>query len=79
MQVPLSAQDLCFCSSYDGCGGGFPESAFDYVKSSGIVSGNQQTFSGSGPDPDPFAGAGYSEKTRTNPRQAPSQGPYGIL
>eukprot|EP01065_Artemidia_motanka_P048778 TRINITY_DN794_c0_g1_i1.p1 TRINITY_DN794_c0_g1~~TRINITY_DN794_c0_g1_i1.p1 ORF type:complete len:523 (+),score=203.80 TRINITY_DN794_c0_g1_i1:64-1632(+) len=58
VEVPLSAEQLCFCSSYDGCGGGFPESAWDFIKSTGLVTGNQQKFTATGPNPDPFAGQG---------------------
>jgi len=59
-QVPLSAQELCFCSNYDGCGGGFPASAWEYISSTGLVSGGQQNFTLSkGTDPDPFAGEGF--------------------
>ena len=55
--VPLSAQDLCFNSNPDGCNGGSPNMAWDYIMKKGIVSGKQQKFTASkGPDPDPFAG-----------------------
>jgi len=58
-QVPLSAEELCFCSNDDGCGGGFPASAWDYISETGLVSGGQQNFTLSkGSDPDPFAGEG---------------------
>ena len=55
--VPLSSEDLCFNSNFNGCGGGSPESAWSYIERRGIVSGKQQKFTGSsGTDPDPFAG-----------------------
>lgn len=43
--LSLSAQDLCFCGSGNGCGGGFLQVAWAFVKS-GVVSGGQQ---GKGP------------------------------
>eukprot|EP01043_Picozoa_sp_COSAG02_P044456 COSAG02_NODE_3974_length_5968_cov_26.913466_3_plen_375_part_00 len=56
--VPLSSQDLCFNSNPDGCNGGSPNMAWDYIKKKGIVSGKQQEFIAGtkGPNPDPFAG-----------------------
>jgi cathepsin B len=45
--VPLSAEDVCFCASDDGCQGGDIESPWDYMGSAGAVSGGQ--FQGSGP------------------------------
>ena len=54
-QVPLSAQDLCFNSNPDGCNGGSPEAAWDYVMKNGIVTGKQQKFTATGPNPDNFA------------------------
>lgn len=45
--VPLSAQDLCFCASDDGCNGGDITSPWNYIKESGIVTGGQ--FEGTGP------------------------------
>jgi len=39
--VPISAQDVCFCASYDGCGGGYLDDTWEYVKS-GAVTGGQQ-------------------------------------
>jgi len=47
MMVPLSAQDVCFCASDDGCNGGDIESPWDYIKNSGAVTGGQ--YQGSGP------------------------------
>jgi len=57
--VPLSAQDVCFCSSMDGCGGGQITTPWDHIHSNGAVTGGQQKFTGTGPDPDPFAGKGF--------------------
>jgi len=57
--VPLSAQDVCFCSSEDGCDGGQISTPWEFIGSHGAVTGGQQKFSGSGPDPDPFAGKGF--------------------
>lgn len=54
--VPLSAQDICFCSSDDGCMGGQIDTPWDFISSDGAVTGSQQKFTGSGDDPDPFAG-----------------------
>merc|ERR1719241_15867 len=45
--LPLSAQDVCFCGSDDGCSGGFVEEAFMYIMESGVVTGGQ--YQGSGP------------------------------
>jgi len=56
---PLSAQEICFCSSMNGCGGGQITTPWTYIASNGAVTGNQQKFSGTGADPDPFAGAGF--------------------
>lgn len=39
--LPLSAQELCFCSSFDGCGGGFPLSAWQWIGKNGLVTGGQ--------------------------------------
>jgi len=59
-QLPLSAQDVCFCSNPDGCDGGQIDTPWDYISNSGAVSGAQQKFTGSGTDPDPF-GSSSSE------------------
>lgn len=40
--VPLSAQDVCFCASYDGCGGGYLDDTWEYVKSGAVSGGNQE-------------------------------------
>jgi len=45
-QVPLSAQDVCFCGSDDGCNGGDIESPWEFIKS-GVVTGGQ--YHGTGP------------------------------
>lgn len=47
LMVPLSAQDVCFCASGDGCQGGDINTPWDYVKHSGAVSGGQ--YKGTGP------------------------------
>merc|ERR1711934_1223129 len=57
--VPLSAQDVCFCASMSGCDGGQITTPWDHIASKGAVTGGQQKFTGSGPDPDPFAGKGF--------------------
>jgi len=57
MAVPLSAQDICFCSSEDGCQGGQIDTPWDYIGNQGAVSGGQQKDTISkGADPDPFSG-----------------------
>lgn len=45
--VPLSAQDVCFCASDDGCNGGQIDEPWDYIASAGAVTGGQ--FQGTGP------------------------------
>jgi len=47
MLVPLSAQDVCFCSNPNGCGGGQISTPWEWIASSGAVSGGQ--YKGSGP------------------------------
>jgi len=44
---PLSAQDVCFTASEDGCDGGDISSPWDYIQQSGAVSGGQ--YQGTGP------------------------------
>merc|ERR1719162_2663765 len=44
---PLSAQDVCFCSSSDGCDGGQIDTPWDYIKNTGAVTGGQ--YQGTGP------------------------------
>jgi cathepsin B len=39
MQVSLSAQDVCFCSSFNGCGGGQISTPWHYIKNKGAVTG----------------------------------------
>ena len=57
--VPCSPQDLCFNSNPDGCNGGAPEVAWDYIKKTGIVSGTHRRrrefchFAGT-PSPHPY-------------------------
>lgn len=46
MLVPLSAQDICFCASDDGCSGGDITSPWDFVQA-GVVTGGQ--YKGTGP------------------------------
>merc|ERR1719409_1596785 len=57
--VPLSAQDVCFCSNFDGCNGGQINTPWSYIGRKGVVTGGQQKFSGKGADPDPFAKGGF--------------------
>lgn len=45
--MPLSAEDVCFCASDDGCGGGSIDEPWDYIHSKGAVTGGQ--YQGSGP------------------------------
>merc|ERR1712072_1414352 len=45
--VPLSAQDICFGASDDGCDGGDIDSPWDYVGDDGAVTGGQ--YKGTGP------------------------------
>jgi len=52
--VPLSAQDVCFCASDDGCNGGDIEGPWDYIQKEGAVTGGQ--YQGSGP-----FGAGFCQ------------------
>jgi len=39
--VPLSAEAVCFCASMDGCGGGFLQATWGYVKKGSVTGGNQ--------------------------------------
>lgn len=41
VQIPLSAQDMCFCGSDNGCDGGYPEDAWQTISAQGLVSGGQ--------------------------------------
>merc|ERR1712151_1108126 len=45
--TPLSAQDVCFCASDDGCDGGDINTPWSYIRDSGAVSGGQ--YKGTGP------------------------------
>jgi len=45
--APLSAQDICFCASDDGCSGGDISGPWDYIQSQGAVTGGQ--YQGTGP------------------------------
>jgi len=45
--VPLSAEDVCFCASPDGCNGGDITSPWDHIGSVGAVTGGQ--YHGTGP------------------------------
>jgi len=47
IMIPLSAQDVCFNSNEDGCGGGQITTPWSYIKSTGAVTGGQ--YKGSGP------------------------------
>jgi len=57
--VPLSAEDICFCSSDDGCQGGQIDTPWEYISQSGAVSGAQQKNTAKVADPDPFATGGF--------------------
>ena len=39
--LPLSAQEVCFCSNPDGCQGGQISTPWDFIKLSGAVAGGQ--------------------------------------
>merc|ERR1712010_41364 len=45
--LPLSAQDVCFNSNFDGCDGGQISTPWSYIKRTGAVTGGQ--YKGSGP------------------------------
>jgi cathepsin B len=47
LSMPLSAEDVCFCGSDDGCQGGFVEEPWDYIRLHGAVTGGQ--YHGTGP------------------------------
>jgi len=47
MMTPISAQDVCFGSNFDGCDGGMIDTPWEYIKSTGAVSGGQ--YQGTGP------------------------------
>lgn len=39
--VPISAEAVCFCASMDGCGGGYLQATWGYVKKGAVTGGNQ--------------------------------------
>jgi len=39
--VPLSAQDVCFCASFDGCDGGQIDTPWNHISRKGAVTGGQ--------------------------------------
>ena len=45
--LPLSAQDVCFCASFDGCGGGEITTPWMHIQRQGAVTGGQ--YHGTGP------------------------------
>merc|ERR1719408_5344 len=47
LMLPLSAQDVCFCASDDGCDGGDINTPWSFIKRTGAVTGGQ--YQGSGP------------------------------
>jgi len=47
LQVPLSAEDVCFCASEDGCDGGQIDVPWSFIKRDGAVTGGQ--YQGTGP------------------------------
>jgi cathepsin B len=47
MMMPISAQDVCFCGSDDGCDGGFINEPWEHIQRHGSVTGGQ--YQGSGP------------------------------
>ena len=47
MIMPLSAQDVCFNSNFDGCGGGMIDTPWTFIKRHGVVTGGQ--YQGTGP------------------------------
>jgi cathepsin B len=47
LMFPLSAQDVCFCGSDDGCNGGFVDQPWDHIRLHGAVTGGQ--YHGTGP------------------------------
>jgi cathepsin B len=56
MLFPLSAQDICFNSNFNGCGGGQISTPWSYIKRTGVVSGGQNKGIG-GPFGDGFCSA----------------------
>merc|ERR1719442_220008 len=47
LMMPLSSQDVCFNSNYDGCDGGQISTPWSYIKRDGVVTGGNQD--GTGP------------------------------
>jgi cathepsin B len=47
--VTFSAEDVCFCANFNGCGGGFTGSAWNHIQK-GVVTGGQQDNTGPIPD-----------------------------
>ena len=50
LKLALSAQDVCFCSSFNGCGGGMISTPWNFIKKKGAVTGGLYKNSG------PFTG-----------------------
>jgi len=55
IMMPLSAQDICFNSNYDGCNGGQIDTPWHYIKDTGVVTGGQNKGTG------PFGGGFCSD------------------
>jgi cathepsin B len=47
MNMPLSAQDVCFNSNFNGCGGGQITTPWSYIKRTGVVTGGLYNDTGS--------------------------------
>jgi len=47
LMEPLSAEDVCFCGSFNGCDGGQIDTPWNFIKRKGSVTGGQ--FKGTGP------------------------------
>merc|ERR1712050_673161 len=76
MTMPLSASEVCFCASENGCGGGDIVSPWDFIQR-GVVSGGQ--FNGTGPFGNaycsnwPFAHCHHHGPQRDDPYPAEGQ------
>lgn len=46
LKMPLSSQDVCFNSNYDGCNGGQITTPWTYIKAKGVVTGGNQDGTG---------------------------------
>jgi len=57
IKVPLSAEETCFCSEENGCGGGMLSTPWNYFKDTGVVTGGQ--FNNSYGTGIPFEGKGF--------------------